>query len=380
MNDLSVWERESFFAPADIIIAGSGFVGLWSAYYLKKKAPKLSITILERGLIPTGASTRNAGFACFGSLTELIADAGKMGEDKMLELVEMRYKGLRRISKVFSDKEIDFQQHSGYDLITGDNIDINELRSQIDRLNLPLKKIVGLQKTFRMANDKLADFGFTGIQHLIENKAEGQLHSGLLCQALLKLVQSMGVTVLNNIEINSYEKVNDHVLLHTSYPFTFTASQLLVCTNAFARQLLPQLDIEPARGQVLVTSPIDKLPFRGTFHYDEGFYYFRNLGNRVLLGGARNKAFEAEHTDQMIITSEIQDELERFLKETILPGRSYTIDHRWSGIMGMGSEKMPIVQPFNDHVFCAVRMSGMGVALAPIVGEKVARLMTGKDQ
>src|SRR5277367_3561877 len=59
---LSIWEKESFFAPADIVIAGSGLVGLWSAYYLKKKAPRLSITVVERGLIPSGASTRNAGF------------------------------------------------------------------------------------------------------------------------------------------------------------------------------------------------------------------------------------------------------------------------------------------------------------------------------
>lgn len=380
MNDLSIWEQESFFAPADIIIAGSGFVGLWSAYYLKKKAPKLSITVLERGLIPTGASTRNAGFACFGSLTELIADGKKMGDDQMLNLVEMRYKGLRRIGKLFSDKQIDFQQHGGYELISGDNVDINELRSQMDRLNRPLKKITGLQKTFRLVNDKIGDFGFAGVQHLIENRAEGQLHAGKLCQALLRQVQSMGVTVLNNIEIQRYEKVNGHVLLHTNLPVSFTASQLLVCTNAFARQLLPQLDIEPARGQVLVTSPIDGLPFRGTFHYEEGFYYFRNLGDRVLLGGARNKAFEAERTDQLTITSEIQDELERFLRDTILPGRNFSIEHRWSGIMGMGSEKMPIVQAVNDHVWCAVRMSGMGVALAPVVGEKIARMMTGEDQ
>lgn len=379
MNDLSVWERESFFAPADVIIAGSGFVGLWSAYYLKKKAPKLSITILERGLIPTGASTRNAGFACFGSLTELVSDAAKMGEEKMLELVEMRYKGLRRIGKVFSNKIIDFQHHGGYELIAGDNTDINELRSHIDKLNRPLKKIVKLQKTFRMADEKLAEFGFAGVRHLIENKAEGQLHSGQLCQALLQLVQSMGVTVLNEITITSFEKVNGHLLLHTNRGISLSASQLLVCTNAFARQLLPQLDIEPARGQVLVTSPIGGLPFKGTFHYDEGFYYFRNLGDRVLLGGARNKAFEAEHTDEMIITSQIQDELERFLREIVLPGRNYNIEHRWSGIMGMGGEKMPIVQPVNDHVFCAVRMSGMGVALAPIVGEKIARLMTGGE-
>jgi gamma-glutamylputrescine oxidase len=41
---------------------------------------------------------------------------------------------------------------------------------------------------------------------------------------------------------------------------------------------------------------------------------------------------------------------------------------------------MPIVKAINDRIFCAVRMSGMGVALAPVVGEKIARLMTGRDQ
>jgi len=101
-------------------------------------------------LIPTGASTRNAGFACFGSLTELIADAAKMGEDQMLQLVEMRYKGLRRIGKVFSDKKIGYEQHGGYELISGGpGTDINELRSQIDRLNRPLKKIIKLTKSFQ---------------------------------------------------------------------------------------------------------------------------------------------------------------------------------------------------------------------------------------
>src|SRR5690349_24183856 len=96
---ISLWEKESFYSQADVIIAGSGFVGLWSAYYLKKKHPKLRITIIDRGVIPTGASTRNAGFACFGSVTELVKDTAMMGEEKMLWLVEMRYRGLEKIKK-----------------------------------------------------------------------------------------------------------------------------------------------------------------------------------------------------------------------------------------------------------------------------------------
>jgi glycine/D-amino acid oxidase-like deaminating enzyme len=390
MPSLSVWEKESFFAPADIVIAGSGLVGLWSAFYLKRKQPSLQITIVERGLIPTGASTRNAGFACFGSLTELLADTRSMGEDKMLRLVAMRCKGLRKIRKTFRDEEIGYQQLGGYELLapsgtsdtaaSSDLTDSHELRSAIDRLNRTLKKITGEQKTFRLQNEKIGKFGFAGVQYLIESQIEGQLHSGKLCQALLRLVQSMGVTVLNNIDITGFEKVNGHLLLHSQHPFPLIASQLLVCTNAFARQLIPQLDVTPARGQILVTSPIDNLPFKGTFHYDEGYYYFRNLGDRVLLGGARNQAFEAETTTDMTFTDIIQQELERFLREVVLPGRQYTIENRWAGIMGMGGEKMPIVRAVNDQVFCAVRMHGMGVALAPVIGEQVAALLTGESQ
>ena len=114
---LSIWEKESFFAPADIIIAGSGLVGLWSAYYLKKKHPSLKITIVERGIIPAGASTRNAGFACFGSLTELLADIDLMGEDKMLELVSRRFKGLRKIRKTFRNSEIGYERLGSYELL-----------------------------------------------------------------------------------------------------------------------------------------------------------------------------------------------------------------------------------------------------------------------
>ena len=375
---LSVWEKESFFAPADIVICGSGLVGLWSAYYLKRRHPSLRITIVERGIIPTGASTRNAGFACFGSLTELLADIEQMGEEKMLELVAMRFRGLKKIRKVFREEDIGYESRGGFELLTGAGQfgDCNGLRTAIDRMNRELRKITDEQKTFRLRNDKIGQFGFAGVEYLIESRSEGQLHSGQLCQALLRLVQSLGVTVLNNIDISGYEKVGGHLLLHSQQPVPLIASQLLVCTNAFARQLLPQLDIVPARGQVLVTSPIEGLPFKGTFHFDEGYYYFRNLGDRVLLGGARNCAFEEEATTDMVLTDTIQAELERFLREVVVPGRHYSIETRWAGVMGMGGEKMPIVRAVNDQVFCAVRLHGMGVALAPVIGEQVAAMLT----
>ncbi|MDQ3277597.1 MAG: FAD-dependent oxidoreductase, partial [Bacteroidota bacterium] len=70
-------------------------------------------------------------------------------------------------------------------------------------------------------------------------------------------------------------------------------------------------------------------------------------------------------------------ELERYLAEVILPGfqAQYTIDHRWAGIMAFGKEKRPIVRQISPTLFCAVRMSGMGVALAPVVAQQVTKMM-----
>ncbi len=376
MSQVSIWEKESFYAHKDVIIIGSGFVGLWSAYHIKKNRPKLCVAVVDRGIIPTGASTRNAGFACFGSVSELIADTIKSGEEQMLEIVEMRCKGLKKINKTFRKKEIGYEALGGYELITDDQgLDINTLRSNIDWLNHKLKSITKKEKAFYLNDEKIAEFGFANVHHLIENRLEAQLHSGKLCQALLKLVQSMGVTILNSIEIKSFEKINGKVELTTNQHFKLSTNQLLICTNAFAKQLVPDLDVEPARGQILMTSEIPNLNWKGTFHYDEGFYYFRNLGKRVLLGGARNKAIDEEHTYDLNTSENIQTALEHFLHEKILPVTPFTIEYRWSGIMGVSNEKMPVVKQVSEQIFCAVRMGGMGVALAPVIGEKISHLM-----
>jgi gamma-glutamylputrescine oxidase len=376
MLPVSVWERESFFAPRDVIILGSGFTGLWSAYYLKKLYPKKKILVLEKGLIPSGASSRNAGFACFGSFTELLSDEKTQGEAAMLDLVEKRFKGLEKINKKFPPNLIDFENLGGYELVSPELFpDLDALRTSIDKLNGQLKTITGKQKTFQLSDSKIKSFGLGGSHHLIENKLESQLHSGKLLEALLQLVHAMGVTVLTQVEVMKIDTRADGVVLETPLPYSFQADQVLICTNAFAKSLLPELDLRPARGQVLLTEPVEGLKIKGSFHYDEGFYYFRNLGNRILLGGARNKFFNEEETFSADVTEPVQQELEKFLKEIILPGKTCEISMRWSGTMAIGSEKKPIVRKISDQVFCAVRMSGMGVALAPQLGREIAGMM-----
>jgi gamma-glutamylputrescine oxidase len=381
MPQLSFWEKESFFVPQNIIIVGSGFVGLWSALKLKEKNPGYKITILERGVIPTGASTRNAGFSCFGSPGELVADAATMGEDNMWQLVEMRYQGLQQIRQHFADAAIDYDPCGGYECFSNESADWNDCEEKIDWLNNGLQKITGVENLFNIVDEKISEFGFRGFNHLVENKLEAGIHSGKLVQALLQKVQGMGIQVLTNIEVKHFEKHSTGMQLYTiagveKMAISFYTDQLLLCTNAFTKQLLPQADIIPNRGQVLITAPIANLPFKGTFHFDQGYYYFRNVGNRLLLGGARNKDFENENTLQMETSTLIQTALQDFIAQHLLPCTDFTITDTWSGIMAMGREKGPLIQQVESNIFCCVRMSGMGVALAPEAAKKIAEMMS----
>ncbi|GAC1495891.1 MAG: FAD-dependent oxidoreductase [Flavisolibacter sp.] len=378
MVNLSIWEKESFFAPQDIVIIGAGLVGLWSALYLIKQNPKLKITLVDRGLVPTGASTRNAGFACFGSLGEVIHDAHNLGTDKMLQLVEMRFKGLSKIKKHFKDKIIDFELSGGFELYGATSgVSGDQLLENMDYINSLFKPITGSPKTYKRSDDMIPECGFGKTLHIVKNDQEGYLHPGKLVRALGQLVAGKGVQILNQIEILNLEESGRKLELKTNCNFSLVATQVLICTNGFAKDLLPKVDVVAVRGQILLTSPIENLPWKGTFHSEEGFYYFRNLGNKILLGGARNKAFDAETTTEMDTTNFIQNELETYLNEVVLPGKkgTYKIENRWAGIMAMGSDKMPICSEVSPGVFCAVRMSGMGVALSPVVGQTIAKEM-----
>jgi gamma-glutamylputrescine oxidase len=378
----SIWEKESFFSHKNALIIGSGFAGLWTAYELVNKKSSWKICVVDQGIIPTGASTRNAGFSCFGSLSELVADAKEMGEEKMLDLVAMRFQGLKKIRRVFDNKTIGYENRGGYELFESDGkYDASLLEKESKQLNRVLRKILHEDKTFRLSDKKIKKFGFAGVNHLVENKLEGQLHSGKLTQALIKYLQRKGVEFIFGVEAKGFHKLPGRVEVETNQAFTLTCDQLIICTNAFTAALLPHLQVQPARGQVLVTSPINDLPFKGTFHSDEGFYYFRNLGDRILLGGARNKFFDEERTLDLSTSHNIQSELERFLQQVIIPGRSnYSVDYRWSGIMGMRKEKIPEINQLDENVFYAVAMGGIGVATSPIAAERLTQLMFTKKK
>ena len=93
------------------------------------------------------------------------------------------------------------------------------------------------------------------------------------------------------------------------------------------------------------------------------------------MGGARNKAFEEENTTNLGQSAIIQQTLREFLYHRLGISEAIKIEHAWSGIMGVGQEKRPILDWYGKRTLLAVRLGGMGVALGSLVGEKAAQMV-----
>ena len=376
---ISYWELKSFFKDIDHIVIGAGIVGYSTALSLKQLNNNAKILILERGVLPFGASSKNAGFACFGSATELYSDLQTIPEHEVWSTVKKRWEGLQNLRKLFGDDALKFEQHGSWDLITEYERSIYEQTIELlPYLNQKIEEITGEKQVYSIDDTVAERFGFNEITSSINNRLEGQIDTASMNAAFYKTIIAADIHVLFGTEVKSVISLDKgaKVILQNG---EIEAKTISVCTNGFAKQFLPDEDVKPARAQVLVTKPIDNLQLKGTFHYDSGFYYFRNIDNRVLFGGGRNLDIEGETTTEITTTPKIIAHLEQLLRTVILPNTPFEIEHKWAGIMGVGTSKQPIVKKVAPSIYCAVRLGGMGVAIGSLVGKELAQLINEQN-
>ena len=195
---LSFWEQKELI-HFDYIVVGSGITGLSTACVIKERKPNANILVLERGLLPTGASTKNAGFVCIGSLSEKVYDLALMGEEKLLQLIENRWIGLQLLRKRLGDTTIDFQNNGGYELILNheSNLFVDQLYMMNDRLK-PIFK----QDVFKEDKSKIGTFDFnpSKLQSIVINSIEGQINTGKMMNALHQYATSLGIKIITGAD------------------------------------------------------------------------------------------------------------------------------------------------------------------------------------
>lgn len=363
----SFWEKKNIEDLAEITIIGAGIVGLSTAISIKEFRPDIKVKILERGTHPHGASTKNAGFSCFGSISEILDDIDQFGADEAVRTIQMRWQGLQLLRSRIPQAMMEYDACGGIEAFRkADGKLYGECMDRYMEANALLAQVTGQRETWQWQHHNL---GATFYDKALFNPYEGKLDPQSMMTQLYKMAISMGVVVFYGVNVLSIDDNNKILVCQDDLHINF--DRIVVCTNGFAKELIPDLDVYPGRNQVLMTKPMMGIHLPHVYHVDKGYLYFRTYQDRLLLGGGRNLNINGETTSTFGVTTEIQDYLIATL-ESILPGGAAHIDIWWSGILGLGATKKPIVSWVKTDVLCGVRLGGMGVAIGSQLGHDLA--------
>lgn len=373
----SYWEREGLLGRVDHVVVGAGIVGMSCALALRERLPGATIRVIDRSALGDGGTTRNAGFACFGSPSELFEDLEALGKDAFLELVERRWSGLQRLKQRLGEDGIGFQPTGSWEIFTG--LEGVKSAARVSRclgaLNLLLEPVLG-PDIFRPAPEAARAWLAVDAVH---SPLEGIIDTAKMVRSFWRLLDEAGIERVNGLEVTGFEEGCNGKGVRISTPHgSLDAGQAWICTNAMATELLDDLGkvllVKPSPNRVLVTEKLSSLPMEGAFHSERGFIYYRTVDGRILIGGGRHWGHDKDWVyssdgKQALSIMVWDNQLIDFISDRL--GYKPTIEHRWMGWIGVGKKRMPLIGSASDRIHYAVRLGGMGVAIGMEVGESL---------
>ena len=373
------WDRDLLFPrPCDVVIIGGGFTGMSAAITIKRYRPSWHVVVVESEATGTLASSRNAGFICLGSPTELMRDIQDHGLPVVEELLQWKIQGASILLHYLKKTKSIYAKSVGYEIFSSETPEPAGLDDHLNTLN-GLFRASGGPLPYFMRIMQAPKGWCPGVHQpsWVKMNWEGQLHPAAAVAQLRLQFQNLGGVISTHHSVDSLAFDPSGVFLQ-SQSETIRARQVLLASNAFVSRLMPDIKIEAHRAQVMITEPLGKIPFRGNVHFREGYMYARDVGQRLLIGGGRFLDFEGEKTDQLGTTNGIQAYLtDQLSMLTGIPVEDLPVADQWSGIMGFTPARLaPILEVKNQGMLVvAAGMNGMGTALGPYIGKKAAELL-----
>ncbi|MEE1667833.1 FAD-dependent oxidoreductase [Streptomyces sp. WAC07094] len=322
---------------ADVVIVGGGYTGLWTAYYLKKAAPFLRITVLEQKFCGYGASGRNGGWL-YNGVAGRDRYAKLHGREAAVRLQKAMNNTVAEVVRVTREEGIEADVH------VGGVLEVAYTPAQLARLKAfhehelsfgeQDRELYGAAETAERI--RVADaVGSTWTPH------GARLHPVKLVKGLAAAVEALGVTIHERTPVTEIRPK------HAVTPYgTVRAPYVLRCTEGFTASLKGQRRTWlPMNSSMIATEPLTdeqwaRIGWEGRETLGDMahayMYAQRTADGRIALGGRGVPYRFGSRTDndgrtQPATIEALYDILVRFFPS--LTG--VKVAHAWSGVLGV---------------------------------------------
>ncbi len=359
----------------DVIVVGAGVVGTSIAWRLAERGQR--VLLLEQRGICSGASGRNAGHTGVGSSLHAATRAG--------QAVYALAMANLRLMKTLADelgKDFELRLPGSLDVIT-----TPEQLAHLERA-VAAEQAAGIDVELLGPDDARAVMpalspAILGAAH---TRDRGHLWPFALVTGVADAAARHGAEIRQGWTVERLVRAGDRVTGVVANGETIGAEHVVLATNAWTPRLLPELPvgaIVPARGQILVTQPLPPLlacPFGNNFDKEYGR---QTPGGQILCGGFRRLDRDQglgtyrEETSPAVLAG-----IARCLTTLfpVLRGKARVV-RAWAGIMGFTADGRPLIGRYDPApgLTVAAGFNGGGFSWGPIVGQVIARMLSGEE-
>jgi gamma-glutamylputrescine oxidase len=340
--------------PVDVAVVGGGVTGCACAAVLAKAG--LKVRVHEARELASGASGRNGGFALRGGAAPYDVSSAAIGRGRAAAYWRSTEQALDRIAALAGDAFA----RTGSLRLAADEEEAEQLR-----LEYELLREDGFDVEWR---DELAEPVRPLFAAAMFHPHDAALQPARLVRRLAALATEAGADLREGSRVTSVDELE--------------ARHVVVATDGYPSGLLGPLEglIIPTRGQMIATEPVPERLFECPHYSRHGFDYWQQREDgRILAGGFRDTALDAEFTTSEDTTPVIQASLESLVSDLV--GWPVVITHRWAGLFGFVPDFMPVVGPVPERegLWVAGGYSGHGMVLGFMCGELVANAILGRE-
>ncbi len=372
---------------ADVAILGAGFTGLWTAYELLRRNPKLRVVILERDIAGFGASGRNGGWctselnAGIGLLRERFGLAGAVAVQQAM------YETVDEVGQACEREGIEADYHKG------GMLRVARGEHQLAAIEHDQQEYLeaGLESHYQWLTAAQLDqrVRVAGATAALFSAECAVIHTGRLVRGLAKAVEGLGGVIYEQTEVIDFSGKPDTSLQTVNG--TVFADVVVLAGEAYLTQL-PHLRrrLLPVYSLIVLTEPISESKWTEIGWVNRECmsdmrltvdYLSRTADGRILFGG-RGAPYN--------FGSAIKGETERH-EETHAMLRKMLVDwfptlsgvafsHAWGGVLGVPRDIIPSFNyRRNSGLALAGGYAGHGVATSNLAGRTLADLITGAD-